>query len=118
MPQNASFLEKRTHSRIKVKIPVSYRLVEDKKELEKARGPRALAKDLSLNGMFIKTDKPMKMGDILRLDISAPDNKLKHFFAFAEVVRITGAGSGIKLLLMSEEDKSGLKEYLNDADVE
>lgn len=118
MQQKHANLEKRTNSRVKVKIPVSYRLVEDKKELEKVRGHRALMKDLSLNGMFIKTGKNVKKGDVIGLDISKPDNKLKHFFAFAEVVRITRAGSGIKLLLMSEEDKSGLKEYLNDAAVE
>jgi len=118
MQQTASFLEKREHSRIKVKIPVNYKLVEDKKELEKVRGRHALAKDLSLNGMFMKTDKSVKTGDVFSLDISIPDQKVKHFFAFAEVVRITNSGAGVKLLLMPEEDKTALKEYLLSAGVE
>jgi c-di-GMP-binding flagellar brake protein YcgR len=118
MQQTASFLEKREHSRIKVKIPVNYKLIEDKKELEKVRGRHALAKDLSLNGMFMKTDKAVRLGDIFSLDISVPDKKLKHFFAFAEVVRITGSGAGVKLLLMPEEDKTALKEYLLGAGIE
>jgi hypothetical protein len=95
-----------------VKVPIQYQLVENKKELEKIRGRHALAKDLSLNGMFMKTDKPVKTGDVLQLDISVPNLKLKHFFAFAEVVRITTKGAGVRLLLMPEEDRSGLREYL------
>lgn len=118
MAKTASFLEKREHSRVKVKIPVTYRLVEDKKELEKVRGRHALAKDLSLNGMFMKTDKAVNTGDVLRLDISIPGQKVRHVFAFAEVIRIAGSGAGIKLLLMPEEDKSGLTEFLKNLDVE
>jgi hypothetical protein len=117
-PTPNSFLEKREHSRVKVKIPVHYRLVEDKKELGKIRGTHALAKDLSLSGMFIKTDRTVKLWDIFSLDISVPGKKLKHFFAYAEVVRIAKAGAGIKLLLMPEEDKAALKEFLDNSEKE
>jgi len=112
MAESAGFIEKRANSRVQVKIPVQYRLVDDEKELEKVRGRHALAKDLSLNGMFIKTDKGVSKGDVFALDVSMPDKKSKHVFAFAEVVRITNKGAGIKLLLMPEEDKSALQEYL------
>jgi c-di-GMP-binding flagellar brake protein YcgR len=112
MPESFSFLERRSQSRVQVKVPIQYQLVENKKELEMIRGRHALAKDLSVNGMFMKTDKPVKTGDILRLDISVSNPKMKRFFAFAEVVRITAKGAGVRLLLMPEEDRSGLKEYL------
>ncbi len=112
MSESKSFLERRLQSRVRVKIPVHYTLVENKKVLAKVRGLHALAKDLSLSGMFVKTDKPVAVGDVLRLDISIPGKKIKHYFAFAEVVRASKSGAGIKLLLMPEEDKSGLREYL------
>ncbi len=112
MPESQSFLERRSQSRVQVKVPIQYQLVENKRELEKIKGRHALAKDISLNGMFMKIEKPVKTGDILRLDISVPNSKIKHFFAFAEVVRISAAGAGVRLLLMPEEDRSGLREYL------
>lgn len=115
MPQTNSFIEKREHSRVKVKIPVQYRLVKDKKELEKVLGLHALAKDLSLNGMFIKVERPVKTGDVFALDVFVPDQTVKRVFAFAEVVRITTEGAGIRLLLMPEEDQSALKDYLEKA---
>ena len=47
MADNKTFLEKRVHSRIPVKIPVQYRQVEDPKELENLRGKTGLAKDVT-----------------------------------------------------------------------
>src|SRR5579864_1241253 len=104
MTENKTFLEKRLRSRVGVKIPVQYRQVEDPKELENLRGRIALAKDMSLDGMYIKTDDPVKVGDIFRLDISVPENS-KQLFAFAEVVWGNHQGAGLRLLLMAVEDK-------------
>jgi hypothetical protein len=114
MAESKSFLEKRVHSRIPVKIPVQYRQVEDPKELEALRGRTALAKDLSLEGMFVKTDKQVKVGDVFRMDISVPE-KSKQLFAFAEVVWFNEKGAGIRLMLMEEEDREALKGYMERA---
>ncbi len=114
MTENKTFLEKRVHSRIPVKVPVQYRLVEDPQELENLRGQTALAKDLSLEGMHIKTDKTVKVGDVFRLDISVPE-KSKQLFAFAEVVWVNETGAGLRLMLMAVEDQEALKGYLDKA---
>ncbi|HXL72357.1 MAG TPA: PilZ domain-containing protein [bacterium] len=113
--RETSFLEKRVSSRIKVKIPVQCRLIEDKTELAKMRGHHALAKDLSLGGLFIKTVVPMKEGDIYGLEISMTIPRSIHVFAFAEVVRAMKTGAGIKLLLLADEDHAALKEFLENS---
>jgi hypothetical protein len=112
MSENQTFLERRNHSRKPVKIPVQYRLVEDPKELEGLRGKTALAKDLSLDGMYIKTPKGASVGDVIRLDISMPENS-RHLFAFAEVVWSNPKGAGVRLMLMAVEDKESLQAYLD-----
>jgi len=112
MTDNKSFLERRSNSRKPVKIPVQYRLVEDPKEIEGLRGKTALAKDLSLDGMYIKTAKDATVGDIVRLDISMPE-KSRRLFAFAEVVWANPKGAGLRLMLMAVEDKEALQAYLD-----
>ena len=112
MSEKKAYLEKRVNSRIPVKIPVQYRLVEDPTELENLRGRTALAKDLSLDGMYIKTDHTVKVGDVFRLDVSVPE-KSKQLFAFAEVIWVNDAGAGLRLMLMASEDKDSLKDYID-----
>ena len=114
MAKNKSFLEKRGQFRVRVKIPVEYQRVDDPRKLKKLRGKTAVAKNLSQGGIYIKTIKPLKTGDILRLDIIMP-KKARNLFAFAEVVWADKEGSGIRLLLMPEEDKAALKAYLDKA---
>jgi hypothetical protein len=112
MNEKNAFLEKRVNSRIPVKVPVQYRLVEDPRELEDFRGRTALAKDLSLDGMYIKTDHAVKVGDVFRLDVSVPERS-KQLFAFAEVIWVNDAGAGLRLMLMASEDKESLKDYID-----
>jgi hypothetical protein len=112
-----AFLEKRGNSRLAVKIPVQFRLVEDRKELDGLKGHTALAKDISLDGLYINSPKSVNIGDIFRLDISVPE-KSKHLFAFAEVVWVNPKGAGLKLLLMPNEDKDDLKAYLKKLEAE
>ena len=112
MDESRSFLERRTQWRVPVRIPVQYQLVEDPRELNLFYSHTALAKDLSLEGMYIKTDRPVKIGDIFRLDISIPEDS-KQLFAFAEVVRLHEEGAGLKLMLMATEDMAFLKSYLD-----
>jgi hypothetical protein len=114
MTNNKSYLEKRVHSRVPVKIPIQYRLVEDSKELDNLRGLTALAKDASLEGMFIKITQTVNIGDVFRLDISVPENS-NQLFAFAEVVWVNKKGAGLRLMLMAMEDRESLKSYLDKA---
>jgi len=112
--KNKMYLEQRLHSRKTVKIPIQYRLVDDPKEIKSVRGKTALARDLSLEGMHLKVpkDKPVKSGDILRLDISLP-KKGGHLFAFAEVAWANPKGAGLRLLQMPVEDRESLKGFLH-----
>jgi hypothetical protein len=111
-----SYQEQRIHTRIPVKLPIQYRLLDNPKEVEKFRGKVALAKDLSLEGLYIKIarDSDVKVGEIFRLDISLTET-IRHLFAFGEVVWTNERGAGIRLMLMPEEDKESLKTYLAQA---
>lgn len=111
MTENKTFVEKRVQPRTQATIPVQYRLVEDPKELEDLEDRRVQTQDVSLEGVFIKTADPLKAEDVVRLDISIPE-KNATLFAFAQVVRVNGNGAGLRLMLMAEEDKSSLKDYL------
>jgi hypothetical protein len=115
MADQKSFLEKRLQSRLAVKIPVQFRQVTDPKELKKLKGSTGLAKDLSLDGMYLKTPGKAEKGDIFRLEISLPVKPRKQLFAFAEVVRVDEKGAGLKLLLMPSEDKEDLQHFLHAA---
>jgi len=108
-----TFLEKRVHARKTVKFPVQYQAVDNPKDLEHLRGKIALAKDLSLDGIFIKTDKDksLKPGDILRLDISMPE-KSARLFTFAEVAWVSSKGAGLHLMQMAMEDHESLESFL------
>ena len=112
MGPEKSFLERRGRSRTPVRIPVQFQQVEDPAELEKLRAQPALAKDLSLDGMYIKTAMGMKPGDVFRLDISIPEKSKGQLFAFAEVAWANPEGAGLRLLLMADEDRESLKAYL------
>ncbi len=112
MKENQSYLKYRAHDRAKVKIPVQFWAVDDPKESEKLRGQVALAKDMSLEGLYIKTGQALKVWDVVRLEIYIPQ-KTKYLYAYAEVVRIDAKGAGLRLLLMPEEDKESLKKYLD-----
>jgi hypothetical protein len=107
-------LEKRTHSRMPVKLPIQYRLLDNPEQVEKFKGKVALAKDLSMEGMFLKIapDRALRTGEVVRLDISLPEIS-KHLFAFGEVVWINRLGAGIHLMLMPDEDRQYLKSYLD-----
>ena len=92
------------------RIPVHYRLVEDPRLLEDLKARAGQARDLSLDGMYLRTDR-MKVGDVVRMDIPVPE-KDGSLFAFAEVVRVDETGAGLRLMLMEDEDRQSLKDHL------
>ncbi len=113
MNDSSSILEKRSHSRFSVKLPIQYRLMNGSEPVERFKGKVALGKDLSQEGVFIKIapDKALRTGEVIRLDISLPEIS-KHLFAFGEVVWVNRLGAGIHLMLMPEEDRRFLNSYL------
>ena len=113
MSDSNVFLERRANSRVQSRVPVLFRRVEDASEVEALKGKSGQAQDLSLDGIFIQTDK-MKIGDVVRMELRVPQ-KPEALFAFAEVVRVDEAGAGLRLLLMEAEDRELLKDYLDQA---
>jgi hypothetical protein len=116
MPEAYLLKERRVHPRIAVKIPVVFRVLDDQEEIndvfewgKKVKHRHAL--DVSLGGMFIATDQPLREGNILSLEISIPDT-LNELKAMAEVVWSSETGGGIRFLTMNEEDTKSLKAYL------
>jgi hypothetical protein len=99
-----------------VEIPVKYRLIDDQKELEsvfdrKKKDTHTRSLDLSLGGIYITSDQPLKVGSILRLEISVPE-PTTLISAFAEVVWANDTGGGLHFLAMKDEDMQYLKTYL------
>jgi hypothetical protein len=75
MDQGNLFMEKRVHPRFSVKVPVTYRFVEDQEEMKgvadwRKEEKHAQTLDMSLGGMFIAVDQPLLVGGIARFDIS------------------------------------------------
>ncbi len=116
MPEANLFLDKRLHSRVLVKIPVTFRLMDDHKEITIVREMGTRVKtgqtmDTSLGGMYIVAETPLKTGDILSLKISIP-GRTAPTTAFAEVMWSNATGAGIRFLAMKEEDIKLLEAFL------
>lgn len=109
-----SIIEKRNQSRLPVKLPIQYRLLDNPEQTEKYRGKVALGKDLSHDGLFLKIapDKSLQTGEVIRLDITLPEIA-KHLFAFGEIMWVNRLGAGVRLMLMPDEDRKYLNSYLD-----
>ncbi len=110
------FIEKRTHSRKKVEFPIKYELVEDPQELETVMEYRknqkvALSRDISLGGLQISTDEPLKEGNILVFEIPLPGNS-HSILACAEVAWTAGNAGGLHFIKISDDDLILLQAYL------
>jgi hypothetical protein len=115
-----AFLEHRTQERVSVKVPIQFRILEKREEMDKLHQQKGVTKDISLQGLFIRTAQDIKPGDVFCLDIPLPDVK-RHLFAYAEVVWVKPGklffknDAGLKLMLMPVEDQEALKSYLEKA---
>ena len=100
-----------------IKLPIQYRLVEDPSEVSGAKGNAAPVKqtetvDMSLCGMNISVDKPLKMGTILRVDFSLPEST-KTLTFFAEVVLAGPNGVGPRFIMGNNNNAKLLKAGLD-----
>ena len=119
MPDGFLLNEKRVNPRITVKIPITFRVINDQKDIENFRGLDKKEKnshtlDISLGGMFILAGQTLKEGNILSLVILIPGAK-KKLKAFAEVVWANEMGGGVRFLAMKEDDMKTFKAYLDRA---
>jgi hypothetical protein len=120
MTKPEAFLEHRAHPRVRVRIPVHCRPLDNPQEMEKLHDQSGVVKDLSLQGLFLKTSRTVEPGEVLRLEIPLKKTG-RSLFAFAEVMWVKPGkwffknGAGLKLMLMPVEDQEALKAYLDQA---
>jgi type IV pilus assembly protein PilZ len=80
----------------------------------------AYTSNISTGGLFIKTDKPLRLGDqfLLRLQVPSLQEPLKVSCEVAwvrsadEATKKEPAGMGIKFIEMSKGDREAFKNYL------
>ncbi|HET9870944.1 MAG TPA: PilZ domain-containing protein [bacterium] len=120
VPKTKGFLEHRAHHRVPVKVPVQFQVLDKREEVDKLQHAKGVTKDISLQGLFLRTAQDVKPGDVFRLEIPLPDQK-RALFAYAEVVWVRSGkmffknDAGLKLMLMPVEDQEALKAYLDAA---
>ena len=110
------FIERRGSPRYEVNFPVKYSFVEDKKDIQTIlehsnKINNATVRDISLGGMQIALDKPVKVGDVFVFEIPLPGSE-ETLPACAEVVWADGNTGGLHFLLISDVDLMVLKIYL------
>jgi Tfp pilus assembly protein PilZ len=116
--ENASLsFDKRKHPRIKVTIPVKYKVINQTEEalalLEQKRGSLSGSSlDVSAEGLCLVTPHELSRGDILKIEVSLPGEG-QALRAFSEVVW-TGAqnSAGIFFMALREEDAEKIKRFV------
>ncbi len=117
MPVTNSYVEKRIYPRVQVNLPVKYRVFETEMDLTTVLERKKITKtshtlDVSLGGLFLKTDHALEVDPMLRLDISLP--AVSHdISAFAEVVWSNPSGAGLHFAAIRNEDAETLKNFLS-----
>ena len=119
MPEANLFVEKRAHPRVPVKIPVTYRVVEDMAGIQSILEMRknetsTQTLDISLGGMYIVAEQALSIDTILHLDIALP-GKSKKITAYGEVAWSKESGAGLRFMMIKNEDLESLKEFLNES---
>jgi hypothetical protein len=108
--------EKREHTRHPVKIPVTFRKMDDAtkaRTLQDLPGhvKQAETLDSSVGGMFVVCDEPLKVGELLSLKIKGPQ-EATPFSAFAEVAWVGPSGAGLQFLSVKKDDEARLEAFL------
>lgn len=125
LEKGALSFDKRKHPRIKVQVPVEYKVVNqsevtqllDQRKLIKTGG----SKDVSAEGLFLVSEHVLTKGDIIRLDVHLPGEP-KAVRAFSEVVWCSDAGlpagqhgSGISFMALRDEDQERMQRFIAEA---
>lgn len=110
------FIEKRLFPRYKIHFPVKCCFVQDKNEAQtlmelSKKNVNATTRDISLGGMQIELEQPMKVGDVLAFEIPLPGGA-HTITTCAEVIWMDGKISGLHFLIIDEEDLMVFKAYL------
>ncbi|MFA4974431.1 MAG: PilZ domain-containing protein [bacterium] len=69
------------------------------------------AKDLSLGGLFLESDIPVRVGTMLFLSFALPGKK-RPVRVTGEVVRAAGQGVGIRFVGLPEKARAAIERFL------
>ncbi len=118
--------DKRRHPRIRISIPVKYKVINQSEEvlalLEQKRVTRSGdSKDVSAEGLFLISEQRLGKGDILKIEVLLPE-ETQPVKAFSEVVWISDSGlplgrhgSGIFFMALRDEDSEKIKHFVEKA---
>ena len=76
-----------------------------------------LIQDISESGVFIKTSQAFSAGQKIQMTFMSPDYQ-KPFKIKGEIVRIDTDGVGVKFTIESQVQKSALKSFMSDIQIE
>ncbi len=125
MEKGALSFDKRKHPRLKVQVPVEFKVV-NQSEVTQLLEQRKLiksgdSKDLSAAGLFLVSEHALAKGDIVRLDVHLP-NEPRPVRAFSEVVWCSDEGlsagkhgSGIFFMALKDEDRERMGRFIGEA---
>jgi hypothetical protein len=110
------FLDKRAHNRILVKLPVSFKVLDEKRKDKSLRNRGdfhrdAESWDTSLGGMYLVSEEPLRSGEHLSLKISIP-HKDGGLTVLADVVWADDSGAGLRFIGMKDEEIRSLEDHL------
>ncbi len=111
------FAEKRAFERVPLKMPVRYRVLEEKisahnvSELTKSEN-QSQTLDTSLGGLCVAQDGRLSAGNLLNLKLLLPDRN-ETITAFVDVVWATDLLAGLKFLAVKKTDMDLLSQQLN-----
>lgn len=115
--------DKRKHPRIKVTIPVQFKVINETDEALVALEEKKIllsgrSKDISAEGLFLISDRFLEKGDILKLEVDLPDEH-KPVRAFSEVIWVSDHGlsegkhgAGIYFMALRDEDADSIGRFV------
>lgn len=112
--------ENRRHERLRVDTKVKYKVI-NRQSAEDVVGPSGLRPDgntvnISLSGLAITTEKPLRKGDYLKVELSLPGmNRATRALAEVMWARLEESHhvSGIRfLILLNEADDSSIRRFI------
>lgn len=123
--ENASLsFDKRKHPRVKIEIPVKYKIINQTEEAlavmeQKKYHQMAKSQDVSVEGLFLVSESLLEKGDILKLEVHLPEEK-HPVRAFSEVVWTLDQGlpagrhgAGIYFMALRDEDAERMKHFVD-----
>lgn len=123
--ENASLsFDKRKYPRVKIEIPVKYKVINQTAEAlavmeQKKTSLTAKSRDLSEKGLYLVSDSRLDKGDILKLEVFLPEEK-HPVRAFSEVVWTANSalqgnrhGAGIYFMALRDEDAERMKKFVD-----